>query len=126
VHSDGRDAHVLNSTAVVETLIAARAAGHIRCIGFSGKTVDGALAALQWADAIMVEYHLDDRAHEPVMAEAARRDVGVIVKKGLASGRLPPGRAIPFVLANAAVTSMVIGGLDPQHLRENLGLAAAR
>ena len=89
-------------------------------VGFSGKTVAGARAALAWADAIMVEYHLEDRTHEAVIAEAAAAGVGVIVKKGLASGRLPADEAIRFVLANEAVNSLIVGGLNLGHLRENI------
>ena len=58
------------------------------------------------------------------MKAAADKGVGVIVKKGLASGRLPAREAIAFVLANPAVTSMVVGGLDVGHLRENVAAAA--
>jgi aryl-alcohol dehydrogenase-like predicted oxidoreductase len=123
VHSDGRDLEILGETDVAATLAALRDEGRIRCIGFSGKTPAGAAAALAWADAIMVEYHLDDRSHEAVMAEAAARGVGVIVKKGLASGRLEPAAAIRFVLDNPAVTSLVIGGLSLEHFRANVEAA---
>lgn len=120
VHSDGNDQHVLNETDVVRTLNDLKSRGDARCIGFSGKTVSGARSALAWADAIMVEYHLENRTHESVIAEAGRRGLGVIVKKGLASGKLPARAAIEFVLANPSVTSMVIGGLDLAHLREDV------
>jgi aryl-alcohol dehydrogenase-like predicted oxidoreductase len=124
VHSSGKDLDVLDATDAVGTLCSLRDAGDIRAIGFSGKTVEGAAASLDWADAIMVQYHLDDRSHEEVIALAAKRGVGVIVKKGLASGRLEARPAIEFVLANPNVTSMVIGGLSLDHMRENF--AAAR
>jgi len=120
VHSDGNDVHILRETEVVPTLRFLRDEGVVRAIGFSGKTVDGAREALAWADAIMVEYHLDDLSHEPVIEEAAARDIGVVVKKGLASGRLPPHEAIEFVLSNPGVTSLVIGGLNVDHMRTNL------
>lgn len=120
VHSDGSDMQVLNSTDVVAALAAAKASGEVRFIGFSGKTIEGARAALDWADAIMVEYHLDDQSHAGVMQEAAQRGVGVIVKKGLASGRLSAPQAVRFVLANPHVASMVVGGLNLDHLRDNL------
>lgn len=124
VHSDGNDQHVLDETDVVTTLRDAKSRGDARRIGFSGKTASGARAAFAWADAIMVEYHLEDRSHEDVIAEAGRRGLGVIVKKGLASGRLPAREAIAFVLANPHVTSMVIGGLDLAHLREDVRYAS--
>ncbi len=123
VHSSGDDGAVLGS-GVVETLQALRAAGQVRAIGFSGKTMEGARAALAWADAIMVEYHLDDRTHEPVIAEALGAGVGVVVKKGLASGRLDPAESIRFVLGTAGVGSLLVGSLSLDHLRENVALAA--
>jgi aryl-alcohol dehydrogenase-like predicted oxidoreductase len=100
-----------------------RKRGEARAIGFSGKTVQGAAAALDWADAIMVEYHLEDRSQEKVIGEAGRRGVGVIIKKGLASGRLNPNDAIRFVLGNPDVTSMLIGGLKLDHIRDNIQAA---
>jgi len=124
IHSDGNDADILERSDAVETLVELRDAGLTKAIGFSGKTVEGARSALVWADAIMVEYHLDDRGHEPVIEEAGAADVGVIVKKGLASGRLAPDVALSFILANPNVASVVIGGLSLGHLRQNVALAA--
>lgn len=120
VHSDGRDMDILERTDAVATLRALRDEGVIRAIGFSGKTVEGARTALDWADAIMVEYHMQDRSHEEVIAEAAQRGVGVVVKKGLASGRLPAADAIGFVLGHPGVTSLIIGGLNLAHIRDNI------
>jgi len=125
IHSDGNDLGILRDGAAVLALRHARERGVVRGIGFSGKTVAGATAALEWADAIMVEYHLNDRTHEAVMVEACERGVGVVVKKGLASGRLDPAESIRFVLANPHVTSLVIGGLNAHHIRENLKVAAS-
>lgn len=124
VHSHGEDMRILNETDVVGTLRSLREAGRVRAIGFSGKTVEGAQAALAWADAIMVEYHLDDHSHEAVITQAADRGVGVVVKKGLASGRLAPREAIEFVLSNPGVTSLIIGGLDASHVMTNLKTAS--
>lgn len=120
IHSDGRDQHILTQTDAVPTLQALRDAGTIRAIGFSGKMVAGARASLAWADAIMVEYHLDDRSHAQVIGEAEAAGVGVVVKKGLASGTLPPREAIAFVLDTPGVTSMVIGGLNLANMQQNV------
>ena len=123
IHSDGNDRAILEESDAVETVIELRDAGLARAIGFSGKTVDGARTALSWADAIMVEYHLDDTSHDAVMREAGDAGIGVLVKKGLASGRLPAADAIRFVLDHPALTSLVIGGLNPGHLATNVGTA---
>jgi aryl-alcohol dehydrogenase-like predicted oxidoreductase len=123
LHSDGRDLWILNETDAVAALCRCRDRGMARAIGLSGKTVEGARQALQWADVLMVEYHLEDRSHERVITDAAEGGVGIVVKKGLSSGHLSPGEAIPFVLANPHVSSLIVGGLSLFHFRENVELA---
>ena len=120
IHSDGRDLEILEATDAVATLRALRDEGRVRAIGLSGKTVEGARAALAWADAIMVEYHLEDRSHGPVFREAAEAGVGVVVKKPLASGRLDPVEALRFALQEPGVASAVVGTLSLDHMRANL------
>ena len=124
IHSNGQDQQILNQTGVVETLLALRDQGIVRAVGFSGKTVEGAMAVLGWADVIMVEYHIDDTSHAAAIETAAKNDVGVVVKKGLASGRLPADEAVRFVLNNNAAISLVIGGLNIDHLRANVEVAS--
>ncbi len=125
IHSDGNDLQIRNETDVVPTLIALRDAGVIEAIGLSAKTVSGARAALAWTDVLMVEYHVRDQSYGPVIAEAVQAGVGVVVKKGLASGQIDPVEAIPFVLGTAGVASLVIGGLNIDHIQANIRLAEA-
>ncbi len=125
LHSDGRDMWIQTQTDAVPTLQQLKAQGLVRAIGLSGKTVEGARQALDWADVLMVEYHLHDRTHESLIIEAASRGVGIVVKKGLASGALPAAQAIRFVLDNPHVTSLVVGGLSFDHFRANLAAAHA-
>jgi aryl-alcohol dehydrogenase-like predicted oxidoreductase len=123
VHSNGDDRRIQLETDVVPVLQEFRSRGVIRAIGMSGKTVEGAQLALDWADAIMVEYHLNDTSHAAVMAEAAKRGLVVFVKKGLASGTLSAADSIQFVLGNDAVTSLIVGGLNLHHFQENWRIA---
>lgn len=125
VHSNGDDLAIQHQTDVVPTLQKLKHAGYVRAIGFSGKTPAGAEAALGWADVVMVEYHLNDLSHADVIAAAASRDIGVVVKKGLASGHLPPAEALRFVLSNPHVTSMIVGGLSLEHLQANIAATSA-
>ena len=124
IHSDGDDMRILAETDAVPTLTALRDEGVIRAIGLSGKTVEGARAALSWSDVLMVEYNDHDRTHAGVIAEAARLGVGIVVKKGLSSGRLSPEPAIRFVLGTTGVGSLVVGSLNLEHIRDNVTVAA--
>jgi aryl-alcohol dehydrogenase-like predicted oxidoreductase len=123
IHSDGDDLAILEGTDAVQTLQDLRSEGLVRAIGLSAKTVEGARAALAWADTLMLEYHLDDRASSAVISEASAADVGVVVKKGLAAGRLDPPEAVRFVLGTPGVGSLVVGSLNIDHLKDNVRVA---
>lgn len=123
IHSHGADVEIQQSSDVVPTLCELKRQGLVRAIGLSGKTEAGARLALEWADVLMVEYHLYDQSHAGVIAAAAERGLGVIVKKGLASGQLAPDQAIRFVLANPGVAGLVVGGLNIDHLEMNIAIA---
>jgi aryl-alcohol dehydrogenase-like predicted oxidoreductase len=125
VHSDGRDREIIESGEALDVLAVRRDRGDLRAIGFSGKTVEGHLAAIATGlvDCLMVEYHeLDDSQHA-VLEAAGDAGVGVVVKKGLASGRLDPARAIPFCLRGPGVASVIIGSLNADNLARNLQIA---
>jgi aryl-alcohol dehydrogenase-like predicted oxidoreductase len=125
LHAHQADLMILDETESVDTLRAMKEEGLIRAIGFSGKSTAAARRALAWADVVMVEYHVDDRSHADVIAEAAHAGIGVVVKKGLASGRLDAATATAFVLGTPGVNSLVIGSLSIDHIRENIRYAAA-
>jgi aryl-alcohol dehydrogenase-like predicted oxidoreductase len=122
IHSNGEDMEILRRSDAVETLQFLRSQGMIRFIGLSGKTVEGAQSAMAWADVLMVEYHPQDITHEAVIACAIEKRIGVLVKKPLASGRITPNEALPFILKKP-VSSIVIGGLNLEHVRENVQCA---
>lgn len=123
IHANRHDQDILQTTDVVETLLALRDHGVTRGIGLSGYTEPACRAALTWADAVMVTYHRDDVSLAPIIDEAAAAGVQVFVKKGLASGRLAPDDAIPFVLGNPGVACVVVGGLSIGHIRDNIRIA---
>ncbi len=127
VHSDGRDLEIVDGGETLEALRRRREAGDVRAICFSGKTVEGHRAAMRTGlvDCLMVEFHEADDSHLEVISEAATLGLGVMIKKGLASGRLPPARAIPFCLAPPGVSTVVVGSLTPKHIAENLAIAQA-
>ena len=119
IHTPADDVRVLTESPVVETLQSLKAAGHIRAIGLSGKTTAAAEMALAWADVLMIEYHVSDTSHAGIIAAACERGVGVLVKKGLASGQLAAVEAIPFVLQTPGVGGLVVGGLSLAHIAAN-------
>lgn len=123
LHAPRDDLGVLDGTDAVMMLQQLREAGLTRAIGFSGYTAEAFRSALAWSDAIMATYHADDAGLSPVLDEAHALGVAVIVKKGLASGRLDADRAIRFALAHPAVTTMAVGSLNLDHLRRNLETA---
>lgn len=125
LHCPREDLAVLRDSEAVETLLELKKRGLTATVGFSGKTPEAASEALSWADVLMIEYHLLDESHAPVIREAAKAGVGVIVKKGLASGRLPAAEAVKFVLSNRGVASVVIGTLSLAHLGEAIAVAEA-
>ncbi len=125
VHSDGSDAQILRDGDAVSALDALKGRGAVGAVGFSPKSVDGAMAALvdPRVDAIMVEFNPTVREMAPVIESARAQGVAVFVKKPLASGRLDPALAIPWILAHPGVTCVVVGGLSLDRLRANVALA---
>lgn len=123
IHAPANDLDVLRNTDVVDVLKQRQSAGDIQLIGFSGKTVEAAEEALEWAEVLMVEYHLEDRTHEQVIEKAAQKKSQVVIKKGLSAGALGPDEAIRFVLGNPNVSSLVVGSLNLNHLKANDELA---
>jgi aryl-alcohol dehydrogenase-like predicted oxidoreductase len=120
IHSDGHEV-AAETIASIQNL---KQLGKARFIGLSGKTVDSARAALKWADALMIEYHPRDKSHEAIIDEAAKSGVAVFIKKPLASGLIPAKEAIPFILKNPHVATLVIGGLNLEHIKQNLQIAS--
>lgn len=123
IHSPADDVSLQQLTDCVPTMQALKARGDVRCIGLSGKTTRGFELAMAWSDVLMIEYHINDTQHAQLITDAHAKGIGVMCKKGLASGHLPPKDAIEFVLKNPAITNLVVGGLNLAHLRENLAYA---
>ena len=123
IHSNGEDLSILTDTDAVDVLQRMRQLGMVRRIGLSGKTIEGAQQAMDWADALMVEYNLRDSSHHELIAQAAARGIAVFVKKGLGSGNFPPADYIRLVLENPGVTSLIVGGLNLNHFEHNWRVA---
>lgn len=131
VHSDGNDLAVLGDE-VYPTLAALKAEGKIGAYGFSGKTVEGGLLALEHGDCAMVTYNLNEQGERPVLDYASQHGKGILLKKALASGHvcLAPGvdpvrASFELAFAHPAVASAIVGTINPLHLSHNVATAAA-
>ncbi|MES2821008.1 MAG: aldo/keto reductase [Pseudomonadota bacterium] len=131
VHSDGNDLAVLQGSEVYATLETLKSEGKLRGFGFSGKTPEGGLLALERGDCAMVTYNLDEQTERPVLDRAAALGKGILVKKALASGhlRLAPGTdpvraSFELVFSHPGVASAIVGTIDPLHLSHNVSAAA--
>ena len=124
IHSNGEDEKILEQSDVVSELIRLKERGLIRAIGASTKTIQGGLLALKMMDLVMVAYHPDDTSQTSVIDDAQKQNKGVLVKKALVSGHTQSTREnLKFVLQNRAVTSAIIGTINPDHLRQNVETA---
>lgn len=127
VHSSGEDEKIINEDGALETLRHLRDQGKIRAFGMSTKTVAGGLLALEHSDLVMMTYYPGYTDEYPVIAGAAKLQKGIFIKKALASGHLqkipgadPVAESMRFILSEPAVTSIVIGTINPNHLLANI------
>jgi len=131
VHSDGDDLRILEQEEVYQTLALLRQEGKIRGFGFSGKTAEGGLKALEQGDCAMVTYNLNEQAERPVLDYAAAHGKAILVKKALASGHvcLSPGvdpvkASFELLFAHPGVSSAIVGTINPLHLAHNVATVA--
>jgi aryl-alcohol dehydrogenase-like predicted oxidoreductase len=119
VHSDGNDLHLINELDVFSALQQLKDKGLIRAYGISTKTIEGGLKTLELADLAMVTYNPNYTDEKPVLDFAAKHNKGIFIKKAFGSGHLNPADCLPFILAHAGVSSVILGTISPHHLIEN-------
>jgi len=125
IHSDGEDREILDRLGTLAALQALKQQGLIRAVGISHKTTAGAARAIELGcDVIMATLNLNERAEAPLIAAAGRAGCGVLIKKALASGHAG-AESLRFVAAQPGVSSIIVGTIDPEHLRENAAVLAA-
>lgn len=122
IHSDGNDKAIIAQGAL-DVLTGLKQQGLIRAIGISTKTVKGGLLALEKSDLAMVMYNLEYQQEQAVIDQAKIDNKGIFIKKALASGHLTPD-GVPdnftLIYANQAVSSVIIGTINPAHLKDNV------
>lgn len=126
VHSNGEDSRIIEEYGILEQLAQIKQAGTIRGFGMSTKTVEGGIMAASRADCVMATYNLDHREESPVLDYCAAQGKGVLVKKALGSGHLSAELADPvrenlrFIFSHPAVTTAVLGTINPAHMAQNV------
>ena len=121
VHSDGNDMDIIENQDALETLEKMKQQGLIRAFGMSTKTVEGGCWIVEHTDVVMATFNLETDAELPVIERALALDKGVVIKKGLQSGHAESVEdAFRYVLTQPGVSSMIVGTINPEHLRLNV------
>lgn len=131
IHSSGDDVNIIQEDGVFDTLARLKEQGKIRAYGMSTKTREGGLMAIAKSDVAMVTYYPGYLDEEDVIIEAEKLHKGILIKKAFASGHLgkigehdPINESLRFITRQKGVSSVVIGTLNQQHLRENVAAMA--
>jgi len=129
VHSDGNDMAIIKNEPVFEALASLKNKGLIKAYGMSSKTVAGGCWVVENCDVVMATANLDYDDERPVLELAEKLNKGVIIKKGLQSGhadKASGGRGVAasfqHILALPGVTSMIVGTINKQHLKDNVAI----
>lgn len=127
VHSDGNDMNIINNEGALPELEKMKQEGLIRSYGMSTKTTEGGLWVVENCDVVMATCNTSDDHDLPVIARAKELNKGVVVKKGLQSGHADKSAggsgveaAFKHVFSQQGVTSMIVGTINMQHLRDNV------
>jgi aryl-alcohol dehydrogenase-like predicted oxidoreductase len=129
VHSDGNDMHIIHNEGALGELERMKQEGKLRAYGMSTKTAEGGLWVVEHCDVVMATCNPRDTHDLPVIARAHELNKGVVVKKGLLSGHADTAaggggveEAMRFVFDHPGVSSMIVGTINPKHLRENVDI----
>ena len=128
IHSDGQDEKILLESDCLEALKKSQESGLVRAIGMSTKTVTGGILAADLLDIVMLTYNLKEQDQD-VVDYAQQNNKGILVKKGLMSGHVNElgkelvRESMSLIFSQAAISSMIIGTINPNHLIQNVKIA---
>jgi aryl-alcohol dehydrogenase-like predicted oxidoreductase len=132
VHSDGNDMNIIHNEAVCDALQQLKHRGLIKAVGMSTKTVEGGLWCVENMDVVMATYNSAYTDELPVLARALELNRGVVIKKGLQSGHVDSAvggsgvaGALNFLFEQRVVHSVIVGTINPAHLRTNAEIVSA-
>ena len=123
LHSDGEDVKILTGTGALEALAKLKQSGKARAVGISAKTEAGIALACESLDIVMAPFSQKDQALAGALKKAHEAGLGVLAIKGLASGRLEARAAIEFVLRQPFIDALIVGTINPEHLKEAVAVA---
>lgn len=128
IHSDGQDEEILLNSDCLKALNKLKESGLIRAIGMSTKTIAGGMLAADLLDIVMLTYNLDQQ-DQAVVDYAQQHNKGILVKKGLMSGHVGKSgeelvrESMALIFSQAAISSMIVGTINPEHLVQNVRIA---
>ncbi len=126
VHSSGDDVAIIQQYGCLDVLGDLKREGKIRASGMSTKTIEGGILALDSSDIAMVTYNLNEQGEKEVLDYAMGKGKGVLIKKALASGHAcldgkdPVYESMKLVYSHPAVSSVIVGTINPGHMRQNV------
>ncbi len=119
VHCRGSDYQDLYESQIFATLNECKKQGLIRSFGASIYSEAACRYTLEHADAVMIVYNIKETSNASLISEAAAMGKGVFVKKALCQGFAENTRScLDFVLANAHVTSAILGTTNINHMQD--------
>lgn len=130
VHSNGDDMEIIEHEEALDELSRLKQQGLIRAYGMSSKTIEGGLWVVENCDVVMATCNLEYNDELPVFERAKELNKGVVVKKGLLSGHADAAsggsgieKAFEHVLSQPGVSSMIVGTINKEHLRNNVEIS---
>lgn len=122
IHSNGEDQKIADNDKLWDLLELRKKQGDIKSFGVSSKTLDGGLNCLKRSDLAMVTYREDYLNEKPLLDYAYQNNKNIILKKALNSGNIKTDATtnLKFCSAHPAVTSIIVGTINPEHLLHNI------
>jgi aryl-alcohol dehydrogenase-like predicted oxidoreductase len=109
---------ILTRTDTLEALEQLKKSGKVRATGISAKSPEGIAEACRTLNVIMAPFSQKDPSLAEALGKAHDAGLGVLAIKSLFSGHLEARPAIEFVLRKPFIDTLVLGTIDPMHLRE--------
>ncbi len=123
LHSDGNDLEIMSDD-VIAKMHEFKTRGIVRAIGASTKTPAGGIRALETMDIAMCTYNPACTEETPVLDYAHQNNKGTLLKKALSSGHdTNIEDALRFAFDHEGTGGIIIGTINPDHLRQNIEMA---